>query len=233
MPDGYDGSSVTAPFAWPDAARFDQRVPRDRLFAQAGGSKTIRDLYADQVDRITWTHKLFVQSVNLAPGDGVEEIVVLGVTLKTDRLEDRVLAHVDAALPRHTIFELRRGDEVALAGAYKRRDENDRDRMVVGPHLRGGWCPADTTRTPLPTAIDLGGLYAGLLRALWPFGQRPGETLRAHADRVSQAIAEQGKVNRLASSVRREPVFARQVELNRDLREAKRRLENLTETRNA
>ena len=224
---------MTAPFAWPLAARFDQRVPRDRLFAQAGGSKTIRDLYADQVDRIIWTHKLFVQSVNLSPGDGVEEIVVLGVTLKADRLDDQVLAHVDAALPRHTIFELRRGDEVALAGAYKRRDESDRHRMVVGPHMRGGWRLADSPRAPLPTAIDLGGLYAGLLRAMWPYPQRSGETLRAHADRVSQAIAERKKVDRLASSVRREPAFARQVELNRDLREAKRRLGNLTETRKA
>lgn len=222
----------TASFAWPAAARFDQRVPRDRLFARAGSGKTIRGLYAAQVERITWTHKLFERSVNLLPGDGVEEIVVLEVTLRNDRVDDKVLAHVDAALPRHTLFELRRGAEVATVTAYKRRDESDASRMVVGPHVRGSWQSADAQRTPLPPATHLGGLYAGLLRALWPHPQWPGETLRDHADRLSAVIVEERKVDRLAGRVRRETAFARQVELNRDLREAKRRLAALTETRN-
>lgn len=224
---------MTALFAWPPAARFDQRVPRDRLFAQAGGGKTIRDLYADQVERITWTHKLFERSVNLAPGDGVEEIVVLEVALKRDRLDDRVLAHIDAALPRHTFIELRRGAEVMPVAAYKRRNDSDASRMVVGLHVRGAWRAADTPRAPLPAAIHQGGLYAGLLRALWPHPPRPGETLRAHADRVAVVIVEERKVDRLAGRVRRETIFARQVELNRELREAKRRLAALTETRDA
>ena len=224
---------MTALFAWPPAARFDQRVPRDRLFAQAGGGRTIRDLYAGQVERITWMHKLFERSVNLAPGDGVEEIVVLEVALKGDRLDDRVLAHIDTALPRHTFVELRRGAEVMPVAAYKRRDESDASRMVVGPHVRGAWRAVDAPRRPLPTAIHLGGLYAGLLRALWPHPPRAAETLRAHADRVSVVLMEERKLDRLAGRVRREKTFARQVELNRELREVKRRLAALTEARDA
>ncbi|WP_299819064.1 DUF4391 domain-containing protein [uncultured Jannaschia sp.] len=224
---------MTGLFAWPQGARFDQRVPRDRLFAQAGGGKTIRALYADQVERITWTHKLFERSINLALGDGVEEIVVLEVALKGDRLDDKVLAHIDAALPRHTLFELRRGAEAAMAVAYKRQDESDASRMVVGPHVRQEWQPEDGPRVPLPPATHLGSLYAGLLRSLWPHPHRTGESLRDQAERVAAAMVERRKVDRMAGCVRRETSFARQVELNRELREAQRRLAALTQMKDA
>ena len=224
---------MTGLFAWPQAARFDQRVPRDRLFAQAGGGRTIRALYASQVDRITWTHKLFERSVNLAPGDGVDEIVVLEVVLRGDRLDDKVLTHIDAALPRHTLFELRRGAEAAVAAAYKRRDESDASRMVVGPHARQDWQPAGGPRAPLPPATHLGSLYAGLLRSLWPHPHRTGESLRDQAERVAAAMTERRKVERMSGRVKRETSFARQVELNRDLREAQRRLAALTQAKDA
>ena len=224
---------MSGPFDWPRATWFGQRVPRDRLLAEAGGGKSIRDLYPSQVERITWTHKLFERSVNLAPGGGVEEIEVIEIRMKGDKLDDRVLAHVDAALRRHTVLELRCGDELAMAAAYKRRDESDGARMVVGPHMRGPWRPALAPRPPLPPATDLGGLYAGLLGALWPHPRHPGETLRDHADRVSSAAAEARKVERLTGRINREKSFARQVELNRELREAKRRLAALTGTRDA
>ena len=34
-------------FAWPAAAKVEIRIPRDRLFRQAGGGKAIRALYPD------------------------------------------------------------------------------------------------------------------------------------------------------------------------------------------
>ena len=213
--------------AWPERARFGERVPRDRLFALAGGGKTIRDLYGTQVERITWTHKLFPGSVNLAAGASVPEIVVLEVTLRSETLDDRVLQHIDEAIPRHTLMELRRGEEVALAGAFKRRSDADGSRMVIGAHTRTDWHPADAPRTPLPTAIDLDGLYAGLLRTVWPHPARSNETLRVHAERLSEAAACAKTVERLRGRVRREKRYARQVELHRELREAERRLGEL------
>ena len=216
------------PFAWPERARFGERVPRDKLFALAGGGKAIRDLYAAQVERITWTHKLFPASVNLRAGASVPEIVVLEVVLRADALDDRVLAHIDEAVPRHTLFELRRDGEVALAGAFKRRSDADASHMVIDTHARGAWHPADAPHAPLPTAIDLDGLYAGLLRSLWPHPARANESLRAHAERLSEAASCAKTVERLRGRVRREKRFGRQVELNRELREAERRWGELT-----
>jgi hypothetical protein len=220
-------------FAWPDAAKVGRRIARDRLFREAGGGKTIRALYDEQVDRIEWAFKLFGRSVNLPAADGVSEIEVITVRLRGDRLDDRILAHVDKALPHPTLFELVRtapsGVEVQTAAAYKRRSEADHSQVVTYEHWRGEWTPGDVGRQPLPQAVSLDGLYARLLRSIWPYPQRPGETLRQQAERLSQAAMQAKLVRRFETQVRREKNFARQVELNRKLRSARETLRGLTD----
>lgn len=220
-------------FAWPPAAKVESRIARDRLFRQAGGGKAIRALYDAQVERIDWAFKLFERSVNLSPAGGVEEIEVFRLTLRSDRIDDRVLAHIDKAIPHPIIFELMRhapdGNEVTLTAAYKRRSEADRSQAVTLEHWRGQWVAETQTRAPLPLAASLEGLYAGLLRSFWPHGARGGESLRAQAERLSQ-IATQGKaVERLQVKLRREGDFARKTEINRELRAAQAALKELTD----
>ncbi|MEL7690905.1 DUF4391 domain-containing protein [Citromicrobium bathyomarinum] len=220
-------------FAWPPAAKVESRIPRDRLFRQAGGGKAIRALYDTQVERIDWAFKLFERSVNLPPAGGVDEIEVFRLTLRGDRIDDRVLAHIDKAVPHPIVFELVRhapdGDEAMLSAAYKRRSEADKSQAVTLEHWHGDWASDTQARAPLPQAASLKGLYAGLLRSLWPHGPRGGETLRAQAERLSR-IATQGKaVERLQLKLRREGDFARKTEINRELRAAQAVLKELTE----
>jgi hypothetical protein len=220
-------------FAWPDAARVDRRIARDHLFRRAGGGKTIRALYEDQVERIDWGWKLFDRSVNLPPAGDVSEIQVLQVVLRGPDLDDRILHHLDKAMPRQTWFELTRmtpdGPELQSAAAFKRTSDADKTRVVVHEHWRGRWTVASAPRHPLPVAVTLEGLYAGLLRALWLHPARPGESLRDQAQRLSDIAAQAKAVERLQAAVRREADFARQVEKNRELRAATARLKELTD----
>ena len=220
-------------FAWPAAAKVESRIPRDRLFRQAGGGKAIRALYDAQVQRIDWAFKLFERSVNLPPAGGVDEIEVFRLTLRSDRIDERVLAHIDKAIPHPIVFELVRhapdGDEVMLAAAYKRRSEADKAQTVTLEHWRGAWVAETQARVPLPQAASLEGLYAGLLRSLWPHGPRGGESLRAQAKRLSKVAAHGKAVERLQLQLRREGDFARKTEINRELRAGQAALKELTE----
>jgi hypothetical protein len=224
---------MTAYFAFPERAHFGERLNRDKLFRQAGGSKAIRSLYEQQVDRIDWAFKLFQKTVNLPPSNDVNEINVFRVTLRGPTLDDRVLAHFDKAIPQRTWFELIRespdGPEVQIAAAYKRRSDADRAQMVTLEHARSRWAPATAPRSPLPTAISLEGLYAAMLRVLWPHGPRADETLRAQAERLSNAHAQAKAVARLTAQVRRERDYAAQIDRNRELRAAQAAWKDLTD----
>ena len=115
------------------------------------------------------------------------------------------------------------------AAAYKRASEADGAAMVALQPWRSDWRPVDWPRAPLPPAASLDGLYAALLRSLWPHPARPGETLRAQAERLSKAAAQAKAVARLDREVRREADFARQIARNHDLRAARASLRELTE----
>ena len=131
------------------------------------------------------------------------------------------------------MFELVRhapdGDEVMLAAAYKRRSEADKAQTVTLEHWRGAWVAETQARVPLPQAASLEGLYAGLLRSLWPHGPRGGESLRAQAERLSKVAAHGKAVERLQLQLRREGDFARKTEINRELRAGQAALKELTE----
>lgn len=122
-------------YAWPAAARVESRIPRDRLFRAAGGGKAIRALYDEQVEKIDWAFKLFERSVNLPPASGVDEVEVFRITLRSGTIDDRILAHIDKAIPQPILFELVRaapdGDEVQMAAAYKRRSDADKSQVVM------------------------------------------------------------------------------------------------------
>lgn len=220
-------------FDWPAKAKLERRIPRDRMFKSAGGSKSIRALYEEQVHRIDWHAKLFERSVNLPASDSVDEIEVFRVELRSDRLDDRVLAHIDKAIPHPIVFEVLRhapdGDEMQMAAAYKRRSDADKSQTVTLEHWRGEWVSTDATRAPLPQSVSLEGLYGGLLRSIWPHAQRSGEKLRAQAERLSAIAAQCKAVERLRLHLRRESDFARKTDINRDLRAAEAALKKLTD----
>lgn len=220
-------------YAWPEAARVDRRIPRDQLFRRAGGGKTIRALYEAQIDRIDWAWKLFERSVNLPATGDVTEIQIIRISLRRPELDDRVLAHIDKALPRHTWFELVRtgpdGAEAQSAAAFKRASDADSTKIVAQEHWRSAWTPDASARMVLPAAVSLQGLYGGLLRSLWPYPARAGESLRSQAERLSAIAAQAKSVDRLTAAVRREASFAREVEKNRELRSARARLKELTD----
>ena len=220
-------------FAWPAAAWVDSRIPRDRLFRAAGGGKAIRSLYDEQVERIDWAFKLFERSVNLPPASGVDEIEVFRVTLRSGTIDDRILAHIDKAIPQPLLFEVVRpapdGDEVQMAAAYKRRSDADKAQAVSLDHWHGQWIPADRPRSALPQATSIQGLYAALLRALWPHPPLKGESIRAQAERLQRIAAQDKAIERLQVKLRREGDFAKQTEINRELRAAKAALKEMTE----
>lgn len=220
-------------FAFPDAAKVGSRVPRDTLFRRAGGGKTIRALYEAEVDRVDWAFKLFDRSTNLPAAGDVREIQVFRIRLRGRTLDDRILAHLDKAMPQLTWFELERVTpdraEVQVSAAYKRRSDADATAQVTHAHWRSVWMAADLKREALPPAIALDALYAGMLRALWPHPARARETLRDQAERLSKAAVQAKAVARLEGLVQRERHFARQIETNRALRAVREILRELTD----
>jgi hypothetical protein len=226
-------------FDYPQKAAFGRVLPKNKVFAFGKVTRRLRDLFALEIAQIVWRFKLAPETVNLPPAPGVAEIQVFGVDLKPDidELSEDILHCIDNAIGFPVIFEVTapgsKSNRVKVITAYKRPSEADASKWVVGEYFSTGWHSPDTTRSPLPVALNLGSLYEQMLRQLIPVAGTPGETLQSLAERHRIMSVKQRELAKLEAQLKREKQFNRKVELNAQLRTVKAEVEALTLGRNS
>ena len=218
-------------FAYPKQAEFDRTLPKNKIYEHSGANTRLRDLFVEQVEKIVWRYKLAPETINLAAKPGVPEIQVFAIQLKTSELHRDVLRCIDGAIQFPIIFELAHGQGAEarsqLVAAYKRPSETDPASWVCSDYFETGWIPTMAERTPLPLALDLGGLYEQLLRRLVPVAARANESLGVQVIRAEQVRTKEREVAQAQVRLAKEKQFNRKVEANSRLRQLTTELQAL------
>lgn len=206
-------------YRWPATARFGRVVPKTKFYEHATISATVREKVVSDVQRITWAYKLADETIHLRGDDAVPEIQVFTIDAKEDDVSGDVLTAIDKAIPFPIIFEINRGSGehacTRMVAAHKRLGGTT---PRLSAYLTTAWQPADAPRAPLPPALSLAGLYAGLLMSVLPITTRPGEDVSEAMGRMDQARKLEREIANLEKRLRSEPQLNRKVELRRLLR---------------
>lgn len=201
-------------YQWPAGSRFGARVPKEKLYENGPVTAVLREKFVADVQRITWTHKLAEETINLPSSRAVPEIEVFQIDGKNDDVADAVLAVIDKAIPNPIVFEITREAagrrEIRMVAAHKPRG-NGASR--TSGYYSTRWMPADGERVPLPTAISLPALYAALLSPLTPIETRPGEEMSDVGARLEAVRRLQREIAGLERKIRSEPQLNRKIEL--------------------
>lgn len=207
---------MSAPlYRWPAAAEFGRVVPKTKFYEHAIISAAARDKFVSEVQRISWAYKLADGTVHLRGDDTVPEIQVFTIAAKDNDVSDDVLTAIDRAIPFPIIFEISRAaGSTRMVASYKQLDG---PTPRLSAYFTTEWHASDAPRAPLPPALDLPGLYSGLLTPILPLVTRPGEGLPAAIGRIDQTRKLERDVAALEKKLRNEPQFNRKVELRRQL----------------
>lgn len=223
---------MSALFAYPKQAEFGRVLPKNKIYEHSGANTRLKNLFVEQVEQIVWRYKLAPETINLAAMPGVPEIQVFAIQLKTDELHLDVLRCIDVAVQFPIIFELTQGlgsrAKSQVVAAYKRQSDADATKWVYSDYFESNWMPAADSRTPLPLALDLEGLYGQVLKCLIPLSLRNNETIRDLVARYACAKAKEHEVRRVAAALAKERQFNRKVALNAMLRQLRSEFEGLT-----
>ena len=117
--------------------------------------------------------------------------------------------------------------QIQIAAAHKRPSEADTAKWVLSDYLRSDWLPADTPRSALPVALNLGVLYEQILTALMPIVPQTAEFLSARMDRTHALKTKEREISQLKSRLKRETQFNIKMTLHGQLREAQADFEHL------
>ena len=96
--------------SFPTSTVFERRIPKQKFYQNLDVTAEVKRLFIEQIKLITWANKLSAQTMNLAPGQTVQEIEVFRIRMAGDVLDSRVLNLMDKQIPYHLLFVLERSD---------------------------------------------------------------------------------------------------------------------------
>jgi len=218
---------MTYLFSFPQAAKFDRKVPKKKIYEYAKPAASVKQLFVRQVDQIVWQYKLATKTVNISPTKSVPEIQIFRIDLKVGDVKHDVLRCIDRAIPYPILYEVTYDGRIKVVAAYKRPSEADTTKWVVSNYFESPWLPDNTPRNPLPVVYSLGKMYEYLLSSLMPYPARPDESLQAMVERMERIRIQQKEIEKCEQRLRKEKQFNRKVEINSELRGLKQALEKL------
>jgi hypothetical protein len=226
-------------FDYPKQAELSRALPKNKIYEFARPSRAIRSRFVSQIADIVWKYKLSPETVNLPPRQGIEEIQVFVISLKTRELTAAalrpILLTIDKSIPSPIFFQIIFAGRVKFTAAWKRTGEpcpaaDGVRKAAPDLYFETPWQPATLPLPPLPVAVDLAGLYDQMLRRHMPLAPRAGESLQEHVWRAGQIRLKEAECRRLDAQLRKERQFNRKVEINAVLRRSTADLAQLRES---
>lgn len=214
-------------YNFPKAALFGRKVPKSKIYEHAAPSSKVKDSFVREIEKITWAYKLSPATINLPASDGVNEIQVFVISLRTGDLSPGVLNTIDKAIPSPIFFELKYDGRTKYAASYKRPSEADKSKWVVSCYFHSDWLKDDSPTSELPVVLNMGALYRSFLESLSPLPFRQRENLDSLVSRIDLLRVKEREAQKLENRIRKEKQFNRRVELNRKLNALKQEIEDL------
>lgn len=213
--------------SFPEKAAVYKQITKKKLFEWINANTAIKNLFAAQVERMIWAYKLAPETTNLSSKEGVEEIQIFEIFLKGSELSNELLKTIDKAIPSPILFAIYDENSIQYRAAYKKISDADSAKWVIGDYFESTWMPKRYIKSDLPQALDLKNLYHSLLQELIPLSKRIDESIEQLLIRYQTLDQLQRKSDQLHKKLLQEKQFKYKVEINAQLRDVKKQIEQL------
>lgn len=212
----------------PKSTEFNRRIPKQKFYENLTISPALKRVFVEQIKVICWRNKIAPSTMNLAAGETVTEIEVLEVCLSAPQLDETVLRQIDKEIPYHILFLLEYEGKYQAWLAYKEAANSGTNAFKVGSYYHTDWME----EAALPLKLDglnTDKVYENFVRQIAgeALTSGAGETLKESVERDTHRRELQKQIAALQVKVRRERQLNKQVQLNAELKQLRRRLDNL------
>lgn len=207
-------------FHLPEASVVNRFVPKNS-FDSFLNTKQKR-LFTDKLSRITWSHKLAVETINL-DGKDIKEIHVFEIELKEKGDVEEILLLIQKVIPYTVIFIVRYDKEYYLSTSVKHANAKNEDFSVIDYTFSSDWL----SNADIPFSITLKNNLD------WVFKDFCDQfkSIETTTDSIGELVEEQKQndklkkeIVKLKSQIAKCKQFNKKVELNMKLKKLEGRL---------
>ena len=213
----------------PNSTEYDRRIPKQKFYENLSVSPALKRVFIDQIKTIYWRSKIAATTMNLATGETVTEIEVLEVGLTAPQLDAAVLQQIDREIPYHIVFLLEYEGQYQAWTAYKEAAGSGSNAFKVGVYYHTEWMP----EAELPLKVDglnMDAVYENFVRQIAGDALRAdsGESLKESVEQDARRKELQKRIVALQAKMRGEKQLNKQVQLNAELKQLKKELNELS-----
>lgn len=201
-------------YQYPARTLVDKLIPKSKFYSEGGANTRVERLFIEQIESIYWANKLSSATMNIESQEDLREVQIFSVNARVEMLDIEIFRYIDKLIPSPIIFEVYFQDKVKVIAAYKRLNQADNSKVVIGDYFQTEWLPIE--RQDLPLFLRLSELYEFLISQLLP--NKTNASSLADKMRLNQEIALlETRIKQLEQQLKREKQFNRKAELNINL----------------
>ena len=217
-------------YKFPPQAKVDRLIPKNKFYEQGKANTKIEQLFVNQVENIRWAYKLASSTIHLQDQEDLKEIQIFRVKSRVEDLDVSILSFIDKLILTPIIFEVVYQDKVKVIATYKRLNQADKNKAVLGQYYASEWLE-DHDRVELPIYLKLADLYEHFIAQILPIASSEDSgdddecvSIELKLQRAQQLESLQKQLDKLKSKLRNERQFNRKVELNKKVSELESQL---------
>ena len=222
-------------YKFPPQAKVDRLIPKNKFYEQGKANSKIEQLFVDQVENIRWAYKLASSTIHLQDQEDLKEIQIFRVKSRVEDLDVSILSFIDKLILTPIIFEVVYQDKVKVVATYKRLNQADKTKAVIGQYYASDWLE-DADHVELPFYLKLADLYEHFIAQLLPIASSKEQenddesvSIELKLQKAQQLESLLKQFDHLKSKLRKEKQFNRRVELNKQLQDLQLQIDNIHE----
>ena len=222
-------------YKFPPQAKVDRLIPKNKFYEQGKANTKLEQLFVDQVENIRWAYKLASSTIHLQDQEDLKEIQIFRVKSRVEDLDVSILSFIDKLILTPIIFEVVYQDKVKVVATYKRLNQADKTKAVIGQYYVSDWLE-DADHVELPFYLKLADLYEHFIAQLLPIASSKEQenddesvSIELKLQKAQQLESLLKQFDHLKSKLRKEKQFNRRVELNKQLQDLQLQIDNIHE----
>lgn len=222
-------------YKFPPQAKVDRLIPKNKFYEQGKANTKLEQLFVDQVENIRWAYKLASSTIHLQDQEDLKEIQIFRVKSRVEDLDVSILSFIDKLILTPIIFEVVYQDKVKVVATYKRLNQADKTKAVIGQYYASDWLE-DADHVELPFYLKLADLYEHFIAQLLPIASSKEQenddesvSIELKLQKAQQLESLLKQFDHLKSKLRKEKQFNRRVELNKQLQDLQLQINRIHE----
>ena len=128
-------------FDLPKSAYFGKIIPKEKIYSHSSAGASLEALFVEQVERIRWLYKISPKTLNIAPGNNIDEIEIIEITLRLPEPDKRILSTICKAIPQKIVFSVVFGNMIKYSLYYDKETYYSFDAApeLIGNNIDSVW----------------------------------------------------------------------------------------------